>query len=64
MKAHQGPHPREYHRAILDRLEKALGRCKSEEPCRGRLIEELARIAGDLLTTGSDLRQLVVVGGG
>ncbi|XWU97871.1 hypothetical protein ACN6A2_13250 [Corallococcus exiguus] len=49
---------------MLDRLEKALGRCKSEEPCRGRLIEELARIAGDLLTTGSDLRQLVVVGGG
>ncbi|RKG63794.1 hypothetical protein D7V80_29355 [Corallococcus sp. CA054B] len=64
LKAHQGPHPREYHQAVLDRLEKALGRCKSEESCRVRLIEELARIAGDLLTTGTDLRRLVVVGGG
>lgn len=64
LKAHQGPHPREYHQAVLERLEKALGRCTSEETCRARLIEELARIAGDLLTAGTELRQLVVVGGG
>ncbi|NOJ94847.1 AHH domain-containing protein [Corallococcus coralloides] len=61
---HQGPHPREYHQAVLDRLQKALGRCKTEETCRGRLMEELARIAGDLLTPGTDLRQMVVVSGG
>ncbi|MGE6756782.1 AHH domain-containing protein [Corallococcus interemptor] len=64
LKAHQGPHPREYHRVVLERLEKALGRCTSEETCRPRLVEELARIAGDLLTTGTELRQWVVVGGG
>ncbi|GMU04823.1 hypothetical protein ASNO1_10750 [Corallococcus caeni] len=64
LKAHQGPHPREYHQAVLDRLEKALGRCKSEETCRVLLIEELARIAGELLTSGTDLRRLIVVGGG
>jgi hypothetical protein len=60
LKAHEGPHPREYHQAVIDRLEKALGRCNTAETCRVRLVEELARIANDLLTPGSDLRRLIV----
>ncbi|WP_043428162.1 AHH domain-containing protein [Cystobacter fuscus] len=64
LKAHQGPHPQAYHQAVIDRLQKALGRCKSEETCRPRLVEELAKIANDLLTPGSDLRRLIVTGEG
>jgi hypothetical protein len=64
LNAHQGPHPQAYHQAVIDRLQKALGKCKSEEMCRPRLVEELARIANDLLTPGSDLRRLIVTGDG
>ncbi|WP_426731225.1 AHH domain-containing protein [Myxococcus faecalis] len=64
LKAHQGPHPQAYHQAVIDRLQKSLGRCKSEETCRPRLVEELAKIADELMTPGSDLRRLVVVGEG
>ncbi|MFY0575490.1 AHH domain-containing protein [Cystobacter fuscus] len=64
LKAHQGPHPQAYHQAVIDRLQKALGKCKSEETCRPRLVEELARIANDLLAPGSDLRRLIVTGEG
>jgi hypothetical protein len=62
LKAHQGPHPREYHQTVINRLGKALGNCKTEETCRVRLVEELAKIAEDLLTPGSDLRRLIVPG--
>ena len=64
LKAHQGPHPQAYHQAVIDRLQKALGKCKSEQACRPRLVEELARIANDLLMPGSDLRRLIVTGEG
>jgi hypothetical protein len=57
---HQGPHPREYHEAVLRRLNDALGKCRNQETCRVRLVEELARIADELLTPGNALRRLVV----
>ncbi|MFB1478856.1 AHH domain-containing protein [Corallococcus sp. RDP092CA] len=57
---HQGPHPREYHEAVLRRLNDALGKCRSMDACRSRLVEELARIAEELLTPGSALRRLIV----
>jgi hypothetical protein len=57
---HQGPHPREYHEAVLRRLNDALGKCRNQETCRVRLVEELARIANELLTPGNELRRLVV----
>ncbi|MCP3061815.1 AHH domain-containing protein [Myxococcus sp. K38C18041901] len=63
LKAHEGPHPQAYHQAVINRLQKSLGRCKSEETCRPRLVEELAKIADELMTPGSDLRRLIVVGG-
>ncbi|RKH61843.1 AHH domain-containing protein [Corallococcus aberystwythensis] len=56
---HQGPHPREYHEAVLRRLNDALGKCRTQDTCRGRLVEELAKIADDLLTPDSALRRLI-----
>ncbi|NBC38866.1 AHH domain-containing protein [Corallococcus exiguus] len=63
LNSHQGPHPRAYHQAVVNRLQTALGNCRSQGTCRDRLLEELARIANDLLTQGSDLRRMIVKGG-
>jgi hypothetical protein len=57
---HQGPHPREYHQIVLRRLNDALGKCRDKETCRVRLVEELAKIADELLTPGAELRRLIV----
>ncbi|QDE84012.1 AHH domain-containing protein [Myxococcus xanthus] len=57
---HKGPHPREYHEAVLRRLNDALGKCRNKDACRSRLVEELAKIADELLTQGSELRRLIV----
>ncbi|MFP2961525.1 AHH domain-containing protein [Myxococcus sp. 1LA] len=60
LEGHQGPHPREYHEAVLRRLNDALGRCRNKDACRSRLVEELAKIAEDLLAPASELRRLIV----
>ncbi|RKG80256.1 hypothetical protein D7W79_08365 [Corallococcus exercitus] len=56
---HQGPHPRGYHEAVLRRLNDALGKCRNKDACRKLLVEELAKIANDLLTPDSGLRRLI-----
>ncbi|MHA7634799.1 AHH domain-containing protein [Corallococcus sp. M7] len=60
LNGHEGPHPERYHKEVMDRLERAVERCRSTETCRTRLMKELARIANELLTQGSDLRSLIV----
>ncbi|WNG16364.1 AHH domain-containing protein [Cystobacter fuscus] len=57
---HEGPHPGPYHEKVVSRLQDAVGRCKTTEACRARLVNELARIANELLTPGSELRSFVV----
>ncbi|MBU8897190.1 hypothetical protein DRW03_17685 [Corallococcus sp. H22C18031201] len=57
---HKGPHPEEYHEKVVLRLEQAVSRCRSTETCRSSLMNELAKIANDLLTRGSELRSLIV----
>ncbi|RKH71470.1 hypothetical protein D7X96_08110 [Corallococcus interemptor] len=64
LSGHQGPHPSKYHEDVLRRLNDALGKCRSKDVCRGRLLEELAKIANDLLTPGSELRLLIAPGKG
>ncbi|RKH06769.1 AHH domain-containing protein [Corallococcus carmarthensis] len=59
LRGHQGPHPHEYHEAVLRRLNDALGKCRNKDTCRERLVEELAKIADDLLTPDSELRRLI-----
>ncbi|RKG56246.1 hypothetical protein D7X30_24920 [Corallococcus sp. AB011P] len=60
LNGHKGPHPERYHKEVMDRLERAVERCRTTETCRDSLMKELARIANELLTQGSDLRSLLV----
>ncbi|ATB39363.1 hypothetical protein CYFUS_004807 [Cystobacter fuscus] len=57
---HEGPHPEQYHERVVLRLERAVSRCRSTETCRSSLTTELAKIANELLTQGSELRSLIV----
>ncbi|WP_037583271.1 AHH domain-containing protein [Stigmatella aurantiaca] len=60
LKGHEGPHPEMYHRAVVRRLERSVARCQTTESCRASLMKELARIANELLTQGSELRSFIV----
>jgi len=57
--AHQGPHPEQYHLEVHDRLEAALGNCRSKIDCRARLVEELDMIAADICKSGSKLNNFL-----
>jgi hypothetical protein len=58
LRDHKGPHPEEYHQKIFERLEKALGTCRTRAECRTKLVEELDKIAGEVCTPGSKLNKL------
>ncbi|RKG97516.1 AHH domain-containing protein [Corallococcus carmarthensis] len=60
LKGHEGPHPELYHRAVIRRLDRSVVRCRTTETCRASLMEELAKIANELLTPGSPLRSFIV----
>jgi hypothetical protein len=55
---HIGPHPEEYHQEVYRRLEDALKNCQSQAECRGRLVDALDEIAGEVCTPGSRLNKL------
>nr|BDT31444.1 hypothetical protein MFMH1_11130 [Myxococcus sp. MH1] len=57
---HEGPHPEFYHNQVLTRLERSVARCRTTESCRASLQKELAKIADELLTPGSELRSFIV----
>jgi hypothetical protein len=58
LKGHKGPHPEEYHAEVFRRLREAVADCPSVSVCRGRLIEELRRLADEVCTPGSVLHRL------
>jgi hypothetical protein len=58
LRDHQGPHPEAYHSDILERLELALGTCRTSADCRAKLVRALDKIAGELCTPGSTLNKL------
>ncbi|WP_074949220.1 AHH domain-containing protein [Myxococcus fulvus] len=59
--AGRGASPSEpYHSRVVPRLQRAVEDCEETEACRVRLVNELARIANELLTPGSELRGYVV----
>jgi A nuclease family of the HNH/ENDO VII superfamily with conserved AHH len=58
LRDHKGPHPKEYHQDIFDRLEDALGGCRTQAVCRARLVRALDEIAGEVCTPGSKLHKL------
>ncbi|HYO57046.1 AHH domain-containing protein [Archangium sp.] len=59
LKGHKGPHPEEYHSEVYQRLEEALGECRTVAQCRSRLVQALKELADDVCTPGSLLHQLV-----
>jgi hypothetical protein len=59
IKGHKGPHSREYHQAVLDRIERAMLGCRGAAQCRAALVGELTKIAKDLTTAGTKLRKLI-----
>ena len=58
LRDHKGPHPEAYHREVFDRLEGALGPCKTHADCRNRLTKILDKIAGEICAPGSRLNKL------
>ena len=58
LREHKGPHPEEYHREILNRIDGALGSCRTLAECRARLVRALDEIAGDVCRPGSKLNKL------
>ena len=62
LRAHQGPHPEEYHSEVYKRLQAAIAGCRPQQHCRSKLAEELTRIAREVCTRGSRLHQLLTGG--
>ncbi|MFP2932203.1 AHH domain-containing protein [Pyxidicoccus sp. 3LG] len=63
LNGHEGPHPELYHQQVVGRLQRAVTTCRSTETCRVKLLNELAKIANELLTPGSELRSYIVKAG-
>ncbi|RYZ42359.1 MAG: hypothetical protein EOO71_08140 [Myxococcaceae bacterium] len=59
IKGHRGPHPAEYHQAVLTRINDAMAGCRGAAQCRTALVDVLAEIARDLTTAGTRLRKLI-----
>ncbi|NPC70661.1 AHH domain-containing protein [Corallococcus exiguus] len=59
IQGHRGPHPREYHAEVLRRLRRAMQGCQDAGQCRAALVDELAKIAKELVTAGTKLRKLI-----
>jgi hypothetical protein len=60
LNGHEGPHPEFYHNQVLNRLQAAVRTCRTTDACRVKLMTELARIANELLTPGTELRNFIV----
>ncbi len=63
VKAHRGPHPREYHEQVLASLEEATSTCSGVPQCRDALTRALNRLAREVATPGTRLNMLVTSGG-
>ncbi|NOK19707.1 AHH domain-containing protein [Corallococcus carmarthensis] len=60
LKGHEGPHPELYHNQVVNRLQASVRTCRTTESCRAKLLNELAKIASELLAPGSELRSYIV----
>jgi hypothetical protein len=62
IQGHKGPHPQRYHEMVYDRLDGALGECRTIVECRGNLTDALKKLANDIATPGTELNRLVTLG--
>jgi hypothetical protein len=56
---HRGPHPREYHQAVFDDLNKATNNCPNQQACAVALRQVLQKLAAEISTKGSRLNRLL-----
>ncbi|HEX5752326.1 MAG TPA: AHH domain-containing protein [Archangium sp.] len=56
---HKGPHPREYHEEVFERLERAVKRCETTAQCQEALTRELQKLSKEIREAGSRLNKLV-----
>jgi hypothetical protein len=59
IKRHKGPHPAEYHKEVLSRIDEATSGCRNAAQCRAALVDALTEIARELMTEGTRLRKLI-----
>ncbi|MFP2925095.1 AHH domain-containing protein [Pyxidicoccus sp. 3LG] len=59
IRGHAGPHPREYHQAVLQRVRAATLNDTTLSACRQALTQELQGLAQELTPRGSELRRLI-----
>ncbi|OJH36087.1 AHH domain-containing protein [Cystobacter ferrugineus] len=59
IQGHKGPHPAEYHKEVLRRIDQATLGCRGPAQCRAVLVEELMKLAKDLTTEGTKMRKLI-----
>jgi A nuclease family of the HNH/ENDO VII superfamily with conserved AHH len=59
VKGHKGPHPKEYHQEVFDRLKAAVATCQTTAQCRESLTRQLKSLAEELQREGSRLNRLV-----
>ena len=62
LRGHKGPHPQRYHETVYERLQGALGDCRSITVCRTELVRELRSLAEEIATPGTELNRLVTLG--
>jgi hypothetical protein len=56
---HKGPHPREYHELVFNRLSEATEGCRKVEACRKALTAELEKLAREATTPGTKINRLL-----
>lgn len=59
LKHHQGPHPEAYHVEVFRRIDEVLQDCGPAVRCKAALLDELAKLKGEVCTPGSKLHRLV-----
>jgi hypothetical protein len=59
VRGHQGPHPKEYHKRIFERLSGATRGCRTMHQCREALTAELHKLGQEIATPGTKLNRLV-----
>ncbi|RKG77067.1 AHH domain-containing protein [Corallococcus terminator] len=59
IQGHRGPHPREYHERILQRLNSAMGTCRTVVDCRTALKDVLKELAEEASSPGTPLHKLL-----
>jgi hypothetical protein len=59
---HFGPHPEEYHAEVFRRLRAAVADCRTQQQCRGKIVEALGRIADEVCTSGTKLKWTPIFG--